>query len=67
MPSLDSFLASGATALTLSLLFLYLFITGRIVPGKMLDRALKGWEDQRQATDRLTAVVDTLAKQGRGH
>lgn len=66
MPSLDAFLASGATALTLSLVMLFLFIRGDIVPGKMLDRALKGWEEQRIATEKLTTVVESLLRSRRG-
>ena len=64
---MEQFLASGATALTLALSILWLFIQEKIVPfGRLADhkltteRALTGWEKQRDATERLIVTVDRL-------
>ncbi|HZP97233.1 MAG TPA: hypothetical protein VFC31_13015 [Candidatus Limnocylindria bacterium] len=70
--SLEQFIASGATALTLSLFFLWMLVTERIVPkGRLEDekartaqaeeresRAIAGWERQTQATDKLAVAID---------
>lgn len=37
MPTVETFIASGVTALGLSLLFLYFFLTEKIVPKGRLD------------------------------
>lgn len=71
--TLEQFAASGATALTLSLLFLWLLVTERIVPKGRLDdekarttkaeeresRAISGWERQTAATDKLAVAIDS--------
>ena len=71
--TLEQFIASGATALTLSLCFLWLLITERIVPKGRLDdekartakaeeresRAISGWERQTAATDKLAVAIDS--------
>jgi hypothetical protein len=79
--TLDQFVASGATALTLSLAFLWLLVTERIVPKGRLDdekartskaeeresRAIAGWERQTVATDKLAVAIDSYraATEGR--
>lgn len=55
MPSVDTFLASGATALGLSLIFLWLLITEAIVPKGRLSDA------QKQVTECKDAMKDALA------
>ena len=79
--TLEQFIASGATALTLSLFFLWMLVSERIVPkGRLEDekartakaeeresRAIAGWERQTDATDKLAVAIDSYraAMEGR--
>ncbi|MDE3095610.1 MAG: hypothetical protein KGK07_06375 [Chloroflexota bacterium] len=79
--TLEQFIASGATALTLSLFFLWMLVSERIVPKGRLDdekartekaeeresRAIAGWERQTVATDKLAVAIDSYraATEGR--
>lgn len=55
MPSIDTFLTSGATALGLSLIVMYLLLTERIVPKGRLD------EKQVQLDEAKAVARDALA------
>lgn len=57
MPTLETFIAGGATALTLSLFFLWLFLTEKIVPKGRLDEMKIHWDETKTALKDALVVI----------
>lgn len=60
---MDAFVASGATALGLSLIFLWLFVNEQIVPkGRLLEMK----EQLKEAKDALASALVVIKSQNEG-
>jgi hypothetical protein len=63
VPTVDAFLASGATALGLSLLFLFLLVTEQIVPK---GRLVEAKEQVKECKDALKEALGVIKSQNDG-
>jgi hypothetical protein len=63
MPTVDAFLASGATALGLSLLFLFLLVTEQIVPK---GRLVEAKDQVKECKDALKEALGIIKSQNDG-